>query len=92
MNSELPNQWRLILTREERLTLLKHVALPAELRQRLAASTSSRPAEVWLSISEANSLRDEVAEVLQVKGFGPSYETTPIGQVLEGLIDKLYTG
>jgi hypothetical protein len=90
MRSE-PNQRCIRLDREERLLLMESSALSASLRQRLTAA-SARPIELWVSVDEADDLRELVQDMLQESGFDADYAPTPKGRVLEQPVDKLFTG
>ena len=78
------------LTRAERL-LLREFKLPDGVRGQLEKD-SPHPLEVWMTVDEAEYLREQVGERLQLEGFGPDYKPTEIARSLETLIDKLYTG
>lgn len=92
MKRSKANQIRVQMTREERMLLLRHAgALSPPLRAQLEV-TSSHASEVWLSLDEADALREYVQDILQIEGFDEHYEPTPVGTACESLIDKLFTG
>jgi hypothetical protein len=91
MKPSQANQRRVHLTREERLVLLGCSGLAAETHAQLE-SKSAHAVDVWMSIEEADELREQVQDRLQVSGFDENYNITPQGRVLEGLVDKLFTG
>jgi hypothetical protein len=91
MKPSQPNQTRVLLNREERLLLLRRLNLSATLRSQLELD-STRPVEAWLNVDEADDLREQVQDLLQTEGFDENYEPTPLGRVLESLVDKLFTG
>lgn len=80
-----------MLTREERLTILRELRPSTAVRTQLEAD-SSRTREVWLTVDEANELREQAAESLQHSGFDSEYKPTALGRLLEQLMDKLFTG
>lgn len=90
MRSE-PNQMRVLLSREERTLLLWRAELPPTVRHQLE-SESPHAVEVWLTVDEADDLREQVQDILQVSGFDENYVPTPQGRVLESLVDKLFIG
>lgn len=90
MRSE-PNQRRVLLSREERMLLLREADLPATIRRQLQ-SESPHTTEVWLTVDEADDLRERVQDILQVSGFDENYAPTLQGRMLETLVDKLFTG
>jgi hypothetical protein len=67
--------------------MLRALPLPATLRQRLQ---DFRRLGLPLTNDDKADLRDLVADQLQIQGFGPDYELTPIGHRLEDLIDALF--
>ncbi len=79
------------LSREERLLLLERFELSPDARTQMSAG-ASHPREVWLTMEEADDRREAVQDMLQVEGFDENYAPTPLGRLLEGLVDKLYTG
>jgi plasmid maintenance system antidote protein VapI len=90
MTRSQPNQRRVIVTRDERL-MLQPMRLSDDVRLQLQKETP-RSLELWLSIDEADDLREQVQDALQVNGFDENYRLTAAGKVLESLVDKLFTG
>jgi hypothetical protein len=84
-------QLRIMLTREERLTVLRELRPSAAVRAQLEPE-SSRLREVWITAQEADELRDQAAELLQRSGFDSEYKPTTLGRLLEQLMEKLFTG
>jgi hypothetical protein len=82
---------RIMLTREERLTVLGELRPSAAVRTQLETD-SSRTLEVWMTVEEADALREQAAEILQRSGFDNEYKPTALGRLLEQLMDKLFTG
>lgn len=82
---------RIMLTRLERLTMLKELRPSAAVRTQLETD-SSRTREVWMTVDEADELREQAAEVLQRSGFDKEYKPTALGRLVEQLMEKLFTG
>jgi hypothetical protein len=91
MTPSASGQLRIVLTREERLTVLRELRPSPAVRSQLEPE-SSRSREVWMTADEADGLREQAAEVLQRSGFDSEYKPTPLGRLLEQLMDKLFTG
>jgi hypothetical protein len=86
-----PRLTRVMLTREERLLLTSRFPLSADLRAQFERE-SNHAMEAWITHEEADALRERAADLLQAEGFDEEYEPTPLGRLLETLIDKLFTG
>jgi hypothetical protein len=85
------NQRLISLTREERQLLLRRLEVAPDIRAQLE-SASPHSVDVWMSVDQADDLREAVQDVLQVHGFDESYAPTQEGLVLERLVDKFFTG
>jgi hypothetical protein len=79
------------MTREDRLFLLAYMVVSTDLREQLDVP-NSRPSEIWVTIEEADELREQLGDLLQTKGFDTEYRPTAIGKMAEQLLDKLFTG
>lgn len=91
MTSPEPKYVRLRFSRDERLLLLSRFEVRPEARKQLDVSTS-RPVELWMTVEEADDLREAAQDLLQVEGFDADYAPTPLGRQLETIINKLFTG
>lgn len=69
--------------------MLSALELTPELRETLE---STLRCEADLDDDKADELRDLAMDRLEIYGFGPNYEPTEEGKLLEGLIDRLFIG
>jgi len=79
----------LSFTREERLELQKRFELPVDVRQQLYV-VGARVAEIWMSREQADNLREQAADLLQLHGLADDDKLSDEGRLLEKLIDKLF--
>jgi hypothetical protein len=92
MIREEPKYTRVMLVREERDFLLLRCGLSSDLKSQLERRSVGNSVEAWIDLDEAEELREELADILQTEGFDQQYRPTPHGQIIERLIDKLFTG
>jgi hypothetical protein len=78
----------LSLTRLERKLIRERCEVSPELRE-IVADDAERTQSVRLTRSQADALREAVADQLQRAGFDEHWDVNPEGRALEGIIDKL---
>ena len=81
------------LSPKEHEMLTTTVQMPDALRQVVqSAHQSGRTWCLELSDDDAEEIRDLCADTLQQIGFDKRYEPNKAGWILEGLVDKFFTG
>jgi hypothetical protein len=81
------------LTRKEHEMLTTKVPMPEALRGVIrSARQTGRKWHLELSDDDAEEIRDLCGDTLQQIGFDEHYEPNKAGWILEGLVDKFFTG
>ena len=81
------------LTDDEQQILVTSVPLPETLRSSVeSARQSGRKWLLDISEDDADEIRDLCADRLDEVGFDERYEPNKAGLLLEGLVDKFFTG
>lgn len=76
------------LTREERMLIDERFMISGELRCQMR-NDSVHPVDVWMTVEEAEELRDQAGDLFQTIGFGEERGITAEGAILDRLIDRL---
>jgi hypothetical protein len=81
------------LSQKEHEMLATTVQMPDALREVIrSARQAGRKWHLELSEDDADDIRDLCGDTLQQIGFDEHYEPNKAGWILEGLVDKFFTG